>query len=175
MRDRGHILPSWNIESFYDLDYKLDQHKDSDLIGDYERSGHHREEMKLYNLFEPSPIPNVIYSMVLPEFDFLKNISLAVNLFKPGQYLPYHKDLYGKYKDLHNLTNESIMRIIVMLEDGIPGQILEIKDKVYSHWKAGDWYGWIDDEKHASYNFSNRDRYALQITGTIIDDDESKI
>jgi hypothetical protein len=172
MELNGHIHPSWNIESFYNLDYKLDVYKDSNLINDYEESGHYREEMKLYNVFEPSYIPNVVYKIVLPEFNFITNISLAVNLFKPGQYLPYHKDIYGKYKDLHNLTNESIIRIIVMLENGMPGQILEVGDKIYSRWKAGDWFGWINDEKHASYNFSNQDRYALQITGTVIDENK---
>jgi hypothetical protein len=79
-----------------------------------------------------------------------------------------HKDLYGNFKVLHGLEDkDAIVRIIVMMEDSVPGQILQIGDNSWSKWRAGDWMGWINSTEHASYNLSMSDRYAWQITGTI--------
>jgi hypothetical protein len=52
-----------------------------------------------------------------------------------------------------------------MLEDSSPGQILQVKDTAYCKWKSGDCFYWNYDEIHAFYNFSMKDRYAIQITG----------
>jgi hypothetical protein len=54
-----------------------------------------------------------------------------------------------------------------MLEDGLPGQIIEIDGEVYSYWEAGDCFGWRNTVPHAFYNFSTSDRYAMQITGVL--------
>lgn len=167
MRDKGNIDPSWDISEFKNLRYKHDTHKDSNLIEIYENSGHDVKSMTLYNYFEPEPMPDAIENYIKPQFGFLDNLAVAVNLFQPGQYLPYHKDLYQKYRKYHSVENRPIMRCILMLEDGVPGQILEIKNKTHSCWAAGDWFSWIDDENHAFYNFSTQNRYAIQITGAI--------
>jgi len=79
--------------------------------------------------------------------------------------LPVHTDLYGAYKKHHGLTNETIYRYIVMLEDGVDGQISIIGDQVYTLWEAGDVFGWKDSEKHTFINLSTEDRYAVQLTG----------
>lgn len=167
MLTQGKIEPLWDIRDFYDLEYKFDVHKDSDLLEMYRDSGHKMEAMNLYNYFEPGPMPASIDQYIKPTFSFLENVAVAVNLFRPGQYLPYHRDLYQKYRRFHDAENKSIMRCILMLEDGAPGQILEIGSRVYSCWPAGSWFSWIDEENHAFYNFSTKDRYGVQITGTI--------
>ena len=56
---------------------------------------------------------------------------------------------------------------MVMLEDSSPGQILQIKDIAHCTWKSGDCFYWKYDEIHAFYNFSMKDRYAIQVTGVI--------
>ena len=159
------IEPVWNMERYRALDYKLDHHKDTDLIQKYLDAGHSAEAMTLYNYFEPNPMPPSI-EYICGYFPDLKNISVAVNLFKPGQYLPVHSDLYSAYKKHHCLTNETIYRYIIMLEDGVEGQMSIIKDKVHTMWKAGDVFGWKDCEKHTFINLSTEDRYAVQLTGT---------
>lgn len=169
MQTQGLIKPLWDISDFYELEYKFDVHKDSDLLETYKNSGHIMESMNLYNYFEPGPMPDIITSHIKPSFSFLENLAVAINLFRPCQYLPYHKDMYQRYRSVHNAEYKSIMRCILMLEDGIPGQILEIGSKVYSCWPAGSWFSWVNEENHAFYNFSTKDRYAVQITGTIKD------
>lgn len=169
MHKQGNIQPLWNIRDFYDLEYKFDVHKDSDLLELYRDSGHRMESMNLYNYFEPNPMPAAINQHIKPSFSFLDDLAVAVNLFSPGQYLPYHKDLYQKYRKFHDAENRSIMRCILMLEDGVPGQILEIGTNVYSCWSAGSWFSWADEENHAFYNFSTRNRYGVQITGIVKD------
>jgi hypothetical protein len=168
MLTTGHIHPQWNIEDFKTLAYKYDTHKDSKLLDQYEQLGHSRLNMTLYNYFEPNPMPAVVKDFNLYYFSHLTNISVAINLFKPGQYLPMHVDLFEKYRQVHNLDkSSSIFRTIVMLEDSEPGQISQACNKTFGEWKAGFWLQWEESDPHAFYNFSMKDRYAVQITGTI--------
>lgn len=164
MFNHGHIKPTWNINEFKTLDYKFDTHKDDALLNEFASYGHSKMYMTLYNYFQPNPFPSVVFDYIVPHFD-LENISVAINLFRPGQYLPVHKDLYGKYKTYHGLTNENIQRVIVMLEDSVPGQISQACGRTMGEWKAGDWISWDNDDPHAIYNMSTVDRYAIQITG----------
>jgi hypothetical protein len=159
------IEPVWNMERYRALDYKLDHHKDTDLTQRYLDAGHSAEAMTLYNYFEPNPMPPSI-EYICSYFTELKNVSVAVNLFKPGTYLPVHVDLYKAYKKHHNLTNEIIYRYVIMLEDGVDGQIISVGDDIYTKWEAGDVFGWKDCDKHTFYNLSTEDRYAVQLTGT---------
>lgn len=164
MIHKGHIKPSWDIEEFKALDYKFDTHKDDDLLNEFASVGHSKMYMTLYNYFQPNPFPPVVFDYIVPQFD-ITNVSVAINLFTPGQYLPLHNDLYGKYKTFHGLKNQNIRRFVVMLEDSVPGQISQVCDETYGEWRAGDWFGWDNDDPHAVYNFSTVWRYGIQITG----------
>jgi hypothetical protein len=166
MQTSGYVEKNWDIKEVKSLPFKLDYHKDSNLIKSYTELGHSIEAMTLYNCFEQDI--NLDLSIYKNQFTFLRNISIAVNFFKPGQYLPLHFDLYQKYKNYHNLNdNVNVVRIILMLEDSAPGQILQINDSLVGKWMKGQWYSWANDDLHAFYNLSKSDRYALQITGTI--------
>lgn len=161
-----HIDPKWNIEDFYSLNYKKDVYKGSSLLKTYVNAGHNEESLTLYNYFEPNPMPECIDSYVRPIFSFLKNLTIAVNLFKVGKFVPQHEDRYDRYSKIFNLPSiDPIVRYVIMLENGIPGQVLEVNDECYTMWKAGDCFGWKNTTKHSFYNFSLKDRYALQITG----------
>jgi hypothetical protein len=163
-----HIDPCWNIDEFKELQYKKASYKGSELLESYINVGHTVSSMELYNYFEPNPMPECIENYIKPKFNFLKNIGIAVNLFKVGQFIPQHSDRYDRFKEVHNLSSiDSIVRYVVMLEDGLPGQILEIDNKCFSMWKAGDCFSWKNITLHAFYNFSKADRYALQITGVL--------
>lgn len=158
------IEPLWNIDEYKILNYKLDVHKDQDLIRNYINAGHRKESMTLYNYFEPNPMPDSI-KHIKSHFN-LKCMSVAINKFTPGQYLPMHNDLYQAYKKHHKLLDtQRIYRFIVMLEDGIEGQMLAIENNIHTMWKSGDTFVWSDCEKHTFYNISIKDRYAVQITG----------
>ena len=163
----GNLLPDWNIEEFKTLEYKYDTHKDSALLDKYESLGHSRNNMTLYNYFEPNLFPTCVRDSIIPQFS-MSNVSVAVNMFKPGQYLPMHVDLFERYRQVHGLDKSvRIVRTIVMLEDSEPGQISQVCDQTIGNWSAGFWLQWEESDLHAFYNFSMKDRYALQITGTI--------
>ena len=168
MFNKGHIEPRWNINEFKSLNYKHDTHKDDQLLDKYEESGHDRSHMTLYNYFQPNPLPDCVFDYIVPHFEELTHIGVAVNYFKPAQYLPVHVDLFGKYSAVHELDDEEITRIIIMLEDSQPGQISQVCDETIGKWSAGDWFQWDSDDPHAFYNFSTHDRYAIQLTGTKI-------
>ena len=164
----GYISPNWDLEEYKNLSYKLDTHKDSKLLDQYETTGHSRLHMTLYNYFEPNPMPSSVKDNVISSFTNLTNISVAVNLFKPGQYLPVHVDLFEKYRQVHNLNStDKIVRTIVMLENSEPGQISQVCDQTFGNWSSGFWLQWEESDPHAFYNFSMKNRYALQITATI--------
>lgn len=163
----GHINPFWDLSRVVGLEYKPDYHKDIKLIKQYASCGHNLDSMKLWNYFDPNPMP-ADTSLFNEFFSELSHISVAINKFTPGQYLPLHKDLYGRYSQVHNILDISrIKRIVVMIEDGYPGQLSQINNTVWTMWKAGDWISWVGEEPHAVYNFSMHNRYAWQITGVI--------
>ncbi len=163
MRNFGHIAPNWDIEQFKKLEYKFDP--DPALCEEYSKVGHSLESMKFYNCFETDIDFSLSY--ILDNFRSLSAVTLAVNYLTPGQYIPLHSDRYERYTRLHGLDSaDKIVRIILMLEDSSPGQILQIENKVIGEWKSGDWFSWSGHSLHASYNLSKFDRYALQITGT---------
>jgi hypothetical protein len=161
------IQPEWKISDFHNLDYFLTTHKDKILLDQYVNFGHNRDSMTLYNCHEPSYMPNCVHDYIKPQFDFLEHIAFAINLFKPGQYLPIHTDIFGKYMKLYDVKFENIVRYIIMLEDSLPGQILQIESKCIGEWNSGDCFGWKYNQRHAFYNFSMKDRYAIQVTGTL--------
>jgi hypothetical protein len=166
MYTQGYLCPTWDINQFKQLEYKLDYHKDTSLIDDYVSSGHERNCIHLYNCFEDKLKLDTSY--IRDHFKWVSNLALAVNLFTPGQYLPMHKDRYQRYKSVFNTdSNDDIIRIILMLEDSHVGQLLQIEDSAIAKWSAGDWFGWTGSENHAFYNFSMTNRYAIQLTGIL--------
>jgi len=167
MIETFHIKPKWKTSDFYNLDYFLTTHKDQNLIDLYEKSGHSKDHMTLYNCHQPSFIPDCVFDYVIPQFNFLTNIAVAINYFKPGQYLPIHTDIFEKYIKVYSVKIEKIIRYVVMLDKGISGQMLQIENNFYTNWNSGDCFGWDYSEKHAFYNLSLEDRYAVQITGTL--------
>ena len=159
------IPPVWNMDRYKALDYKLDTHKVQEDNQRYIDAGHPKDALTLYNYFEPNPMPHSI-EYIKSYFPDLENISVAINLFKPGQYMPIHSDRYDAYKQHHNISDDKdVCRYIIMLEDHVPGQMLMIADSIHTGWQAGDVYRWEGDTEHTFYNLSTEDRYAVQLTG----------
>jgi len=96
----------------------------------------------------------------------LKNTVIALNKMTPGQILPFHTDKYATYSKRNSVKNKkNIIRIVVFLEDTVPGQQLWINDKICVG-KAGSYFGWQGQVEHMAANLSLKNRYTLQITGT---------
>lgn len=163
----NHIKPNWNIDKVKNLNYKFAPFGDEALVSRYVQSGHDMSRISVFNYHEPNEMPKFITEYVKPHFDFLDKVCVAFNYFKPGQYLPPHSDLYKKYMQLYDVHSKNIVRCILMLENSSPGQILQIKDSTFGSWKSGDCFHWNYDDLHAFYNFSMKDRYAIQITGVV--------
>jgi len=161
-----HIDPKWDIRDFYNLDYILATHNDSFLVDEYISSGHNKEKISIYKYHEPNPMPSCM-KHVRDKFSHWDKVGLAVNYFKPGQYLPMHTDLFGRYLQINNVKPDNVNRCMVMLEDSSPGQILQIGDVCYCKWEAGDCFYWEYETPHAFYNMSMKDRYAIQVTGVV--------
>ena len=163
----GHIDPQWDVQDYINLKYNQDTVDDA-YLNNFLDSGHNRNQMCLYNYFEPNIMPNSV-NYIKSKFNNLTKLTAAINLVLPGQYMPLHRDLYARWKHIHQITNtEKIMRVIVMLEKNESGQFLQIEDSIYNNWQAGDWYSWIGESQHAIYNFSTKNRYAIQLTGLIL-------
>lgn len=159
-----HLDIDVDLQSYVDLDYKLDYIKDQALTAKYIARGHLEDRMTMFNYFENNVMPQTALE-IKDRFTWLRDKVVAVNLLRPGQYLPLHGDLYGRYRFIMDLDQEPIQRWIVMLHDCVPGQMIQIQKQVWGDWQAGDCFGWNNDEMHATYNFSFEPRYALQITG----------
>ena len=111
----------------------------------------------------PSPLPKFV-DKVLEHFDFNFKAA-AFNRTPPGNVLPLHGDMYQIYSKIYNVKNiNDITRFIIFLEDSKPGHLMQIKDKVWSTWHAGDYVSWQGTTLHAAYNLGTEHRYTLQIT-----------
>lgn len=163
-----HITPTWNIQDYHDLDYTLDYHKDKNTVEKYLAAGHDYHVMGIEYCFEHNTLPESALEVKQQFSQWYDHVTVAVNKFTPGRYLPMHVDLYGRYRSLFDPKGErEIIRFIVMLEHSQPGQIIQIGDQAHAHWQAGAVYHWLDEEPHAFYNLSLHTRYALQITGMV--------
>ena len=104
------------------------------------------------------------FSSVAQQFG-LQHVVVAVQKMEVGQVLPWHTDGYLTFiKNKQVKDKNSIMRIIVFLEDSMPGHQLWIGDKLCTG-KAGSYFGWEYATEHMAANLGKQDRYTLQITG----------
>jgi hypothetical protein len=167
MITQGTVPVSWNMEKLKNLKYEFGLFTPEAPIEAYTSVGHDPYRMSVWMYHYPKIMPAGV-DTINQHWPELSNVGIAVNLARPGQYLPWHQDRYSRYRKVNNLTaSDKIIRIIVMAEDSQPGQIFHIKDRIWGDWKAGEWFAWSGADWHASYNLSTVDRYVIQITGTI--------
>lgn len=161
----GSITPTWNRQDYINLRFnnypyhenqaiQLSYKEDYDIykleIGYYRTDDDFLE--KTFNLSN--------------EFNWLKNKSYALHKMRPGLVLPFHSDLYSKYSKYYNVPDiNNIVRVIIFVEDWLPGHILQFVDYNVPVWKSGEFVIWSGSTKHLAANLGNHDRYTLQITG----------
>jgi hypothetical protein len=100
-------------------------------------------------------------------FPNLKNKTYTIYKMKTLEIMPTHIDHFKRYSELFAVNNKLIRRIIIFLEDWKPGHYFEIEGKGIVNWKAGDYYLWESNVKHAASNIGIEPRYTLQITGHV--------
>lgn len=124
-------------------------------ILDYEKQGQ--------GIFIPNAMKRVFD--YVPKFFDLDKIIYSFMKYPVGNILPWHRDNYPTYCRNNGVDDvESIVRIVVLLNDARPGQQLWIDDRMYTG-PAGSWFAWEGSMEHMAANLSKQPRYAMQITG----------
>jgi hypothetical protein len=167
IKHHGHIPVTWDIEDFKNLNYEFGFYTSMPPLQTLVNAGHDPYRLTIWKCQYPNAMPRGIenFNQYWPQ---LSNLGTAVNLLTPGQYQPLHQDQYERYCNSFNLTdNDTVVRILVMPQDSVPGQMFQVHGKTYGNWKAGEWFSWTNAEYHATYNFSNVNRYAIQLTGLL--------
>lgn len=138
-----------------DENYKIYNDRLGVHILDYEKQGE--------GIFIPESMKKV-FDYVPGCFD-LDKIIYSFMKYPVGNILPWHRDNYPTYCKNNGIDDvESIVRIVVLLSDGKPGQQLWIED-MYCNGPAGSWFSWEGSTEHMAANLGTVPRYALQITG----------
>ena len=149
-----------------ELLYQTAPFKDKDQENQWLHSGHKIDSVSVDLHQMKQPYDWMTY--LLQYFEQLDHISFCFSKFKPGQYFPMHRDLYGVFRQKFNISDIStIWRYVIFLEDSEPGHILQVEDKIYHQWKKGDSIGWSGSTAHLAANLGVVDRYTLQITGVL--------
>lgn len=109
------------------------------------------------------------------QFDSSKKLTCKMNDQYPNDQLMWHIDnLPGNPRAERVLNNPDFnyqdankIRLLIMLEDWEPGQIVQFGNKTYTQWKAGTAFAWEwSTLPHLTWNGSWTKRPALQLTGT---------
>lgn len=102
--------------------------------------------------------------------DVLEHRMVTINLVKPGNFIPPHKDAFIKLhqyaKDQQiDLTNKEAVRINVFLQDHKLGHFFEMENEVCMNYKKGDFAVIKLGKVHSVINIGNENRYTLQVSG----------
>ena len=161
----GHIDPFWTDEDYKNLSYEKAIKPGLDEWFDMG----YPEYINFYGLDynNSNPMPDFI-SKFSEIFSNISNVTYTFYKMTTVTIMPRHIDYFTNYKKIHGV-NDNIIRILVMLEDWKPGHYLEIDDKGFVNWKAGDFFAWKSHVPHAASNIGeeNNPRYTLQITATL--------
>jgi hypothetical protein len=166
---KGNIAVCWKSSDYENLNFKKRYHRYSKkkIIG-FDTD---KKNFKLYGdnlsvLVGDSFQTPAIFIKIASDF-LLKETVVNVNKYEPGMILPWHKDTYVTYAKNKKIKDiELIVRIIIFLNDSVPGQQLWIGDS-FCYGPAGSWFSWQGEESHMAANLSLENRYVLQITGLV--------
>ena len=161
---RGKCPVIWNQE-FKDFDY-VRQPITGAESDTWREQGYTHETTtgKMYGSIHTMPT----YTKEVAKLINLKNCGFVFYKLTTLDIMPNHIDHFNTYCEIFNVKRDDVYRALVFLEDWAPGQYLEVNHKALTSWKAGDFVLWQADVDHASANIGVTDRYALQLTGTLV-------
>ena len=116
--------------------------------------------------FLPNTMPSFVDEIMnLQPFKKYRIITPGFHRLQPGMILPLHKDPYKKFMKIYGLDSpEKITRIIVFMQDYIPGHYMQIEDTVITNYTKGCFVQWKGETLHAAFNLGIENRYTLQLT-----------
>ena len=151
---QGKIDKTWTSNDLMQLTFRA---------GDPSKTFKKETIVKSTGAFICNDLPEKFVS-VAQQFD-LEDVVVAVQKMEVGQVLYWHTERYMTFIKNKQVRDKSrIMRIIVFLEDSVPGHQLWIGDKLCTG-EAGSYFGWNYNTEHMAANLGKQDRYTLQITG----------
>ena len=161
----NHIIPVWGNEHTklkYERKPILPR-----LLEDWHMCGYTHENHSgiLYDESNNKSMPDYINDLK-KIFSFLKDPTFAFYKMEQMTIMPNHSDHYEGYCKYTGADREKVVRVLVFLEDWKSGHYLEIDNKAYTNWKAGDWLQWSHEE-HMAANIGTEPRYTLQITAHV--------
>ena len=156
----GKIKVTWSSVDFKNVPWR---HNKNPLQGFHSDARIEKLYANLINIGICNEVPQELIQ-VANSFG-LRNTVCALNRMTETQTLPFHRDKYSVYSKNNSISDVTkICRIIVFLEDSLPGQQLWIKDKL-CYGPAGSYFGWTGSTQHMAANLNESTRYTLQITG----------
>ena len=148
----GKIIGDWSIDL-----HVANQRATREVWIDREESP---DIVYVANLDDDTPDLNRIVDV----FEFDRLLNARVDVQKPGACVTRHVD------DFTTMTRsgEKIVRIMIMLEEWQPGQILMFGNNVFSSWQKGQvLYSDFEKIPHATSNASWVSRSILVLTGAV--------
>ena len=102
--------------------------------------------------------------------DKLTAAQVTINLVKPGQFIPPHRDAFIKLHRQAKLSNTLVdnlvpIRVNVFLQDHKLGHFFEMDGEVCMNYKKGDFAIIHQGAIHSVINIGNTNRYTLQVSG----------
>ena len=89
----------------------------------------------------------------------------------PGQFLPWHQDLYFGFKKEFNVPDDvKVTRYSLFLEDWNWGHYFAVGNNVIHQWKQGDFLKIKPSMHHVTCNAGITPKLSMTITGTITEE-----
>ena len=160
----GKVDVVWENE-FKDYDYTKQPLKEEEMEN-WRSLGYYHESFSggIYDSRNPMPA----WTNTVAEQVGLTNAGYVFYKLTTLDIMPNHVDHFETYCKVFQVDRNDVYRALVFLEDWASGQYLEVDHNALTSWKAGDFVLWQADVDHASANIGTTDRYALQITGTLV-------
>ena len=133
----------------------------------------HYENRAIKGLDRVASTQNKVWDENLPDeaIDFIKEIgfergcySANINVQRPGQMAPLHRDNHGYACKKLNKQFEDFERVLVFLTDWEVGQVFGCEKECITDWKSGDCYTFDAQDQHFSANTGIETKYSIVIS-----------
>ena len=92
-------------------------------------------------------------------------ITVSVILQKPGNMIPWHRDIFYQITKAFPNREDEKVRANMFLTDWKNGQFLQCEDEIITHWKKNTGYIFNNQVLHLSSNAGLEDKVTLQVSG----------
>ena len=134
----------------------------------------HYENKAIKGLDRVASTQNKVWDENLPQeiTDYIREIgfernecSANINVQRPGQMAPLHRDNHGYACEKLNKTPNDFDRVLVFLTDWSIGQVFGCDEESITKWKRGDCYTFDATDQHFSANTGTDTKYTIVISG----------